>query len=340
MKFGIGIPSSHQGVYLPNPFAGPDEITEVTQVAERLGFYSGWVLDFMTPTESRLKAGRDGDMEWHEAMVSLSYLAAATSSIRLGAATVVLPHRDPVILAKQAATLDVFSGGRLLLGIGLGSSRDEFEMVRPRDTGVHRGRLLLESLEAMHLLFTQDNVTFEGEYVAFRNLSFHPKPVQDPFAFYISGKTPDTPRRVAKWGTGWLLSRADPRTVQERVDSLHPHLEEAGRKRSNIDIVVTKGLSMAKTREEALKRFQNSMLPGRMDTMAAQMGFGGRPSQDRVYQQNLIGTPDDIREQLGRVREEGVDHCVVFYFAVHEYQEMLEQLQWFGEDILPGFASV
>ncbi len=337
MKLGIGLPTSHQGVYLPNPFAGPDKILAFTQAVENLGFYSAWGLDFMTPTESRRRASGE-QLEWHEVMVSLSYLAAVTDKIKLGTATVVLPHRDPVMLAKQAATLDVFSNGRLLLGIGLGGSRDEFEAIRPRDSKAHRGRMLLESLEAMHLLFTQDDVTFKGEYVEFNGLSLHPKPVQNPFPFYISGKTPDVPRRIAKWGTGWLLSRADPRTVQERVETLYPYLQEMSRDRSEIDIVVTKGLSIGRTREDAVKRFQNSMLPGRMDVMATNMGFGGRPSEERVYRQNLIGTPDDIKEQLDRARQEGVDHCVIFYFAVGNFQEMMEQAQWFGEEIMPEFS--
>ncbi len=338
MNVGIGIPASHQGVYLPNPFAGPAELIQFTRLAEQLGFYSGWVLDFMTPTETRLKT-RNTNQEWHEAMVSLSFLAAYTNSIKLGTATIVLPTRDPIILAKQAATLDVLSKGRFLLGIGLGASRSEFEMVKPKDKNIHRGKLLLESIEAMHLLFTQDNVTFNGEYIQFNNLSLSPKPFQNPFGFYISGKTPDTPRRVANWGNGWLLSRADPRTVGERVEELYPYLEKAGRDRSEIDLVVTKGLSIGKTHKDAVNNFYNSMLPERMNILASQMGFKGNPSKEKIYEQNLIGTPEEIQQQLINIQRDGVDHCVIFYFAVNEYEQMLEQTQWFGEEILPIWHS-
>jgi alkanesulfonate monooxygenase SsuD/methylene tetrahydromethanopterin reductase-like flavin-dependent oxidoreductase (luciferase family) len=144
---------------------------------------------------------------------------------------------------------------------------------------------------------------------------------------------------VANWGNGWLLSRADPRTVSERVEELYPHLEKVGRDRSEIDLVVTKGLSIGKTHAEAVKNFYASMLPGRMDTLASQMGFKEHSSQEQIYEQNLIGTPEEIQEQLINIQRTGVDHCVIFYFAVNEYQQMLEQTQWFGEEILPILNS-
>ncbi len=342
MKFGIGIPTQHQGVYLPSPFAGPDEIVAVTQLAERLGFYSAWGLDYRIIDKSRMKV----KPQWHEIMISLSYLAAVTKNIRLGTGVIMLPIRDPMLLAQQAATLDIFSNGRFLLGIGLGGSRDEFEAIRPRDAKAHRGRMLSESLEAMHLLFTQDDVTFKGEYHEFHNVSLYPKPVQKPFPIYISGKAPDTPKRVAKWGTGWLLSRMQIKAVQERIEELYPYLEEMGRDRSEIDIVASKGLSIGRTHEEALERFMNSKLPGRMNAIVKQPGnvvpgepISANPSVERLYQQNLIGTPDEIKEQLDKVRQEGVDHCGIEYFAVNRFDEMMEQVQWFGEEIMPEFSG-
>ena len=335
MKYGIGIPTSHQGVYLPSPFAGPKEITSVTQLAEKLGFYSAWGLDFITPTESRHKV--PGQLpQWHEVIISLAYLAAATKKIKLGTATVVLPHRDPVLLAKQTATLDVLSGGRFLLGVGLGGSRDEFEAIMPRMHDAHRGTMYVESLELLNLLLSKDNASYKGKYFEFNEVSFNPKPIQKPFPIYISGKTDDTPRRVAKYGSGWLLSRAQVNPpIPERIEQLYPFLEAEGRKRSDIDVVVTKGLSLGKTHEEALERFQKSMLPGRMDVMAARPGIGGKPSVDRVYHQNFVGTPDDVIEQIEKVKKDDVDHCVIFYFAVNTFQDMMEQAQWFGEDVLP-----
>src|SRR5262249_50444617 len=136
-----------------------------------------------------------------------------------------------------------------------------------------------------------------------------------------------------RWGAGWLLSRMQAEGVEERVASLLPHLEAEGRTRADIEIVVTKGLSLGRTHEAALARFRASMLPGRMDEIAAESGIGGRPPEGRLYQQNLIGTPDEVAEQLDRVRRQGVDHCILMYFAVQSAPDLLEQLQWFGEEV-------
>ncbi len=336
MKISIGVPTSHEGPYLPTSFVGPEEIVQVTQLAERLGFYAAWALDMMTPINIGLTEPGEPP-NWYEAMVSLSYLAAATKTIKLGTATMVLLHRDPVLLAKQVATLDVFSKGRLLLGVGLGHYREEFEAIMPRQRKSHRGRMFLESLEALDVLLTQDDASFKGEYYEFQGVFLNPKPVQNPLPIYISGKTDDTPRRVARYGAGWLLSRMQKRTVQERIEELPPYLEEAGRKRSDIDIVVTRGLSIGKTHEEAMERFYSSILPRQMDVYATRAGIEGRPSEDRALDQNLIGTPQEIGEQMHRIKEYGVDHLVIFYFAVNEFKEMMEQTQWFGEEVMPLF---
>ena len=162
MRFGIGIPISHSGVYLPSPFASPSQMVDFARKAEALGFYSAWALDHIAPTKDRL-----GDMGeapvWYEILASFSYLSGATSRIKFGAAVLVPIFREVVTLAKQLSTLDVLSGGRLLLGMGLGGHRDEFEAVRPKERGAHRGRMFLESLEALKLLLGEDNASFNGE---------------------------------------------------------------------------------------------------------------------------------------------------------------------------------
>jgi hypothetical protein len=111
-----------------------------------------------------------------------------------------------------------------------------------------------------------------------------------------------------------------PEGVEERVVSLLPQPELEGCTRADIDIVVIKRPSLGRTHEAALARFRSSVLPGRMDEIAAESGIGGRPSEGRLYQQNLIGTPDEIAEQLDGVRRA---------------PELLEQLQWFGEKVAP-----
>ena len=339
MKLGIGLPTTHQGVYLPSPFAGAPELVSIVQMAEGFGFHSAWVLDLMTPSYERHKSPETLP-EWYEAMMSLGFLAGLTKKIKLGTATIQLPLRDPFLLARQAATLDALSDGRCLLGVALGQARSEFTGIRPRDTGMHRGKLLEEGLEALHRFFRDRAVTFDGAYYQCHDLRLTPKPVQTPLPIYLAGATKDQPRRVAKWADGWFLSRAHAQDIKKVIDALTPCLEESGRDRSDIDLVVTKGLSLGKSRERALDRFQSSMLPERMEEIAVEFGIKGQQAADRVFQQNLIGTPEEVAEQLDDVRRSGVDTCVLMYFMVPDAGEFLDQLQWFGEEVLPLLAWV
>jgi len=340
MKFGIGIPVAHQGEYCPTPFAGPNELVTIVQTAERLGFHSAWGLDFMTPRHDP-EAVRGSLPEWYEVLTALTYLAGKTSRIRLGTGALQVPLRDPFLLARQAATLDVLSGGRFMLGVGLGTYRVEFERIRARDKGVHRGQLFVESLEALHRFFSEDIVTFTGKHYSCRDLCMVPKPVQQPFPLYITGTTDDVTNRIAAWGSGWLLSRAQSRKLDERLEQLDRSLAAVGRRRSAIDLVVSKGLSLGRSREEALERFYHSILPTRMDSMATALNVGGKPSEDlaMVFEQNLIGTPDDVIEQLAAVRAKSIDHCILYYFPAPDVRELLDQVQWFGEAVMPAFAG-
>jgi len=197
MKFGICLPISHQGIYLPTPFAGPDDLVQVARLAERLGFYSAWGVDFVTSWHEPVLP-RAQWPEWHELMMSLSFLASHTTKIKLGTASIQMPLREPFMFAKQASTLDVLSKGRVILGVGLGVYRQEYLRLYPRNRGVHRSTLFNEYLEAMHRFLTEDAVTFDGNFYACDQLFLIPKPIQNPFPIYISGTTDETYRRVAK----------------------------------------------------------------------------------------------------------------------------------------------
>jgi len=108
MKFGIGIPNCREGIFYPIPIADPQEIIKLTQLAERLGYDSVWGTDFITPIP-RMGIPDTPQPNWYELLITLAYLAAATQRIQLGAGVVLLPYRDPIILAKQAAASS--SGG-------------------------------------------------------------------------------------------------------------------------------------------------------------------------------------------------------------------------------------
>ncbi len=131
LKIGIGIPTCREGLTNPAPFLTAKQVVEVSQMAERLGYHLISGNDHLTT--SRAVRARDASRpNFYEVFVSLSYIAAVTQRIELLAGVIILPLREPVLLAKQITTLDVFSGGRLIVGVGIGSHRNELEAAFPR----------------------------------------------------------------------------------------------------------------------------------------------------------------------------------------------------------------
>lgn len=329
MKFGLLLPTSCEGVYLPSSFASTKEIGDIAVAAEKLGFYSVWGNEFITPTPS-MKIDDPAQPNFYELLVTLAYIAALTNKVKIGTLTLSLPLREPIILAKQISTIDVLSGGRFVLGIGLGAYRDEFESVHPRQSAANRGEIFLEELMALQLLFSKDDAGFRGRYFQFEGVSLNPKPNQIPVPIYLAGTTADTPRRVAQFGSGWLLSRTQKESLRERIERLTPYLEEVGRKRSDIDLVVTRGVSIAMTTEKAWALFEKSVLSGRT---------GGRSRED-VLAQNLVGTSEGIVEQIANLQAEGIDHMVAQHFAANTLSEMGEQVEMFAREVMPAFMAL
>ena len=138
-----------------------------------------------------------------------------TQQIRLGAGVAVLPFRDPIVLAKQAATLDHFSGGRFVLGVGAGVFKSELGAIRGGLGKAHRGKMLDEHLEALNLLLnTPGRVSFSGKYYQFTDVDIDPKPVQQPLPIQIAGFADATYARVARHATGLsTVFKAVPRRV-------------------------------------------------------------------------------------------------------------------------------
>ena len=225
IRFDTAVPTCREGLFVPVGFAGPEEIVATAVRADELGYHAVWATDLLIPTADY----RIPDAEppnWYDPLVSLAACAVRTERIKLGLGVVMVPFRDPVILAKQVATLDRFAGGRLLLGVGLGFFRMEFEAAQPRLAKAPRGAILDERLEVLIRLLEAGEVSFEGEYANVRGVEMFPKPVQSPVPVYFPGKTPETLHRVAKWGHGLLVPLA---MATDRMELLRSLLEERGR---------------------------------------------------------------------------------------------------------------
>ena len=324
MKFGFVVPTCREGFYNPVPFGTPGHFVKAAKLAEKLGYHSVWANDHLNPTKDA--ASRFAQRpNLYEGLITLAFMASATKRVRIGTAALIVPQRDIVVMAKQVATLDVLSGGRLLLGVGIGVYPEEWKTVRPSDVGAHRGRMMEEALEAMRLLFLRDLVSFSGKYYQFQDIFLYPKPVQRAFPFYISGRPEDTLYRIAKWGRGWLLSGSSPEGIRQRIEGLKPVMEKAGRSISEIDMATTTGISVDSNYGKAAARFQ-----ALLDENAKE-----HPDRHYIKTNNLIGMPADIAQHIERLAKDGITHLILQEFPVDTFDEMLEQVQVFGEEVIP-----
>ena len=161
MRYGLGVPTGTEGLMYPIPYAGIDQAVELAVAAENLGFDSVWANDHVT-TQAYVREEFADPPRYYDPFAYLSYLAAVTQRIRLATAIMVLPFRHPVVAAKQVATLDQLSGGRAVLGVGIGAYREEFEAMWP-GRSLNRGEYAAEAIRGMNLLLGNRRASFEGE---------------------------------------------------------------------------------------------------------------------------------------------------------------------------------
>lgn len=215
-----------------------DVIDAVAPAAEARGFATLWSGEHVVMTDrssSRYPYSPDGQIavpataDWNDPLIGLSFAAAATSTIGLATGVLLLPEHNPVLVAKQSATLDALCGGRLTLGVGIGWSREEFDAL-----GVpfeRRAARTAEYVAAVRTLWREDVATFDGEFVRFDAIRVNPKPVRDRRVPVVLGGNSDAAlRRVAAWGDGWYGFALDGVAhVAERLERLDACCREVGR---------------------------------------------------------------------------------------------------------------
>ena len=197
------------------PFGTAEDVIRLSQRAEELGYDFVWGNDHITPPAYVRKDYADPP-NWFEPLVTLAYVAAQTKRIRLGTAILVLPLRDPVWVAKQVATLDVLSHGRMMLAVGVGAYREEFERLHPRLSGSHRGDMLTEGMQVLLTIFKERSASYQGHYYSFEGLEVFPKPLQDPFPLFTGGNNENEMMRAARYGTGWMAASLPVQKLAER----------------------------------------------------------------------------------------------------------------------------
>lgn len=315
MDYVIGVPGG-------GPLAKPETMSALASRIEELGFgYVGVGDHIVIPREVKSRYpytetgefGGAGEGEAFEQMTMLSFLAGRTSTVRLLSTVTVLPHRSPVQTAKTVASLDVLSGGRLSLGVGVGWMREEFEVIGAPSFD-ERGAASDEYLEAFIELWTNDNPSYKGKYCEFSNIFFEPKPLQKPHPpIWVAGESPPAIRRAARFGDAWfpvgnnprfpLLTRAQ---LAGAIGRLKQHAEEYGRDPSQLEVAYG-----ANWYDE---------------TRVHQLPDGER--------RTFTGSAEQIASDIRALEELGVGYIWLF-FGAPTLEESLDRMGYFAEEIRP-----
>ena len=278
MKVGISLPQL-------GPQASAENLARVARHAEELGYDSVWVLERLlwplAPKEP-YPATADGKLPDSYQIVfdpieTLTFVAALTQRVQLGTSVLVLPYHTPIQLARRIATLDVLSGGRALLGVGVGWSHDEFEAAgTPFE---RRGARSDEILQAMIDIWTKDPVKFDGEFYHIPESNVGPKPVQEPYPpIYIAGFGQYAFDRAVRFGNGWNPAGVPSfEWLEGMIKQFRDTAERAGR--GGMEVVL------------------------RSFTVLLKESMSGQRSP-------MTGTPDEIRSDAHRLRDMGVTHLI------------------------------
>ncbi|MGX1308157.1 putative F420-dependent oxidoreductase [Amorphus suaedae] len=332
MIVSAGLPTGMEGLTYPIPFSSPESLVQIAQSAEALGYHSVWGNDHMT-TQHYVREEFPVPPRFWEPLITYAYLASVTKTLRFGTGILVLPmRRDIVVTAKQIATLDHFSGGRVEIGVGVGAYREEFDALWP-DSGAHRGDMVEEGVQALNNLFGERVSTFSGKYYQYRDVELYPKPLQEKLPIYFGGNNKNHLRRVAEHADGWIPAGMEVGKLAAAVKQLREFVAEEGRDPSKIAVAPQFVCHIGKTHEEAVERFRQSQMHKHLVSLSkSTLMDQGAVSHEEI---NLVGTADEVVEKAKALEAAGVTHLLGLYFAVNTVEELLEQMQAFSEGVMP-----
>ncbi len=302
MKFGVTFPNSW-GIEDPNI------LFALGTKAEELGYDSLWTSEHVFNVS--YVGSRLGNAPYYDSLLSLTHLAAITNDIRLGTSVLVLPYHHPVTLAKQLATIDVFSRGRLAVGIGAGVIEEEFRALGAEFS--QRGSLTDEAIGAMKALWTQDLPEFHGEHYDFSGMVFSPKPLQKPYPpIYVGGHSRPAIRRASREADVWHPTSIGAEGLLLGTRYLHEQARLFGRDPERIGISVRLDLDFP--------------------------ALGGPRTAPRRPRPALSGNPDEVAEQVRVYEEVGVDELLL---ATNSRDASIigETIETFAREVMPAFRS-
>jgi probable F420-dependent oxidoreductase len=236
--------------------ADPEVAASVAKVAEEAGFDSLWTAEHVVLPDPQVPPSPvPAQTPLLDPAVSLSHLAAHTRTIRLATGIIILPQRNPLVLAKELASVDVLSGGRLIFGLGAGYLQPEFEAIGAPFSD--RGERTNEYIEAILALWTQDEPRFQGRFVSFGGIDARPRPVQQPHPpIVVGGTSPPALRRAVRYGNGWYGFALDLEATEHCVDGLREAEKRVERpsELGPLEISVTPALALD---ADAVRRFED-----------------------------------------------------------------------------------
>ena len=334
-RFGVAVPTATEGMMYPVPFTDIEGALRIGLAAESLGFDSVWGNDHMS-TQRYVREEFAEPPRFYDPISYLAYLAAVTEWIRLASCVLVLPFRHPVVVAKQAATLDLLSGGRFVLGVGIGAYREEFESMWP-GRNLHRGEYVREFLESLSLLFGERRASYEGSWVSFSDVESYPKPLQDPLPILSGGNSIQARQRAATLAHGWLPACLTPSEYQTGLAEIRQAADDQGRELTEaFEPALQLAVCVAPTQREAKARFESSQVFSHLvslsrSTLRDQVG-------ENMARRNLVGTPDAVTEQIGEYQKAGVRTFAGLLFVADTVDEFLDGMAYFSQELMNHFA--
>jgi probable F420-dependent oxidoreductase len=283
-------------------------IEEAAKAAEALGYEGVWAND-MVIRPAAARRGTLGGGQVIEPLVTLASLIHLVPRLTLGTSVLVLPQRQAILVAKQAAALHLLSGGRLILGVGIGHRSAEFALLGT--DFVSRAATTDEALEVLQALWREPAAHYHGQFHNFDAASLEPYPPDGGPPIWIGGDTPGAIRRAARHGSGWLPMMTDLDTFRSGVAVLRELTH--GQRRPTIAHAFY--LRITKPDEPSTVRSTTPWMPA-----------------------SIAGSPDAVAERLARYRQAGLEYALCL-FECEDLHDLLRQLRIFAEQVAPLFAE-
>ncbi|MFT5449905.1 MAG: putative F420-dependent oxidoreductase [Gammaproteobacteria bacterium] len=305
MKFGIAYPNLLDG----------EQIKRFAIRVEELGFESIWAGDHIVfpaapvtgyPYTESGTFQRAADVPFIEPFTLLSYIASVTSRIRIGTTVIIVPYRHPIVQAKMFAGLDVLTGGRVICGVGVGWLKEEFDALDA--PFAERGAMTNEYLEIFKCLWRDKVVSYDGNFHQFSNITFEPKPVQQPrIPIWVGGHTRHAIRRTVDHGDAWHPTRQTAEWVAERLPFLREYAQERGRNADEITISLKRALHFS------------------------DLGFSQGDSP--LTTGTVIGTPGDVLDDVKRCEDIGLEQ-LTYDFRTNDFDECIRITEHLADKVI------